>query len=76
MMRLPRFEYYAESSRAIMRVFRELSPKIEPLSLDEAFLDISGMQRSVGPPELIRRMLKSMVHDATGGLIVSVGQAR
>ena len=69
----PRFERYQEVSATIMRLFGEFSPHVEPLSLDEAFLDMTGSERLFGSPEQIGLRLKRAVRDATGGLAVSVG---
>jgi DNA polymerase IV len=69
----PRFERYQEVSATIMRLFGEFSPHVEPLSLDEAFLDMTGSERLFGSPEQIGVRLKLAVRDATGGLTVSVG---
>jgi DNA polymerase-4 len=69
----PRFERYQEVSAAIMRVFAEFSPEVEPLSLDEAFLDMTGSEGLFGDPETMGRRLKAAVRDATGGLTVTVG---
>ena len=69
----PRFDRYQDISRTIMRVFADFSPDVEALSLDEAFLDLSGSERLLGDPETIGRRLKHAVRDATGGLTVSVG---
>ncbi|MEM9395636.1 MAG: DNA polymerase IV [Pseudomonadota bacterium] len=58
----PRMEAYAEASRAIRAMMEELTPAIEPLSLDEAFLDLTGTARLHGAPPavmlagLVRRM--------------------
>ena len=68
----PRFERYEEISARIMHVFGDFSPAVEPLSLDEAFLDMSGAQHLFGPPEVMGRKLKDAVLQATG-LQVSVG---
>ena len=68
----PRFERYEEISRQVMDVFADFSPTVEPLSLDEAFLDMSGAEQILGTPEAIGRKLKAAVHDATG-LAISVG---
>jgi len=71
----PRFERYAEVSAVIMRVFGDFSPRVEPLSLDEAFLDMTGAENIFGPPAELGRRLKAAVLEATGGLTVSVGIA-
>jgi DNA polymerase-4 len=69
----PRFERYQEISAAIMRVFADFSPEVEALSLDEAFLDMTGSEQLFGDPEAMGRRLKAAVREATGGLTVSVG---
>ena len=69
----PRFERYQEVSKIIMTLFTSFSPRVEALSLDEAFLDMTGAERLFGSPESIGRKLKDGVRDATGGLTASVG---
>ena len=69
----PRFERYREVSAQIMAVFADFSPRVEALSLDEAFLDMSGAGGVFGTPERMGRRLKDAVRQATGGLTVSVG---
>jgi len=64
----PRFERYQEVSATIMRLFGDFSPCVEPLSLDEAFLDMTGSERLFGSPEQIGVKLKRAVREATGGL--------
>ena len=71
----PRFERYKEISRAVMDAFTTFTPLVEPLSLDEAFLDMSGSVHLFGAPEKMGRLIKSRVYEATGGLTVSVGMA-
>jgi DNA polymerase-4 len=69
----PRFERYQQVSEIVMRTFGEFSPLVEPLSLDEAFLDMTGSTRLFGGPEAIGTRIKQAVRDRTGGLTVSVG---
>jgi len=69
----PRFARYTAASKRIMEVFRTFSPDVEPLSLDEAFINMSGAEHIFGPPEEMAQQLKSAVFEATGGLHVSVG---
>ena len=56
-----------------MKVFADFSPDVEALSLDEAFLDMTGSEELFGGPESIGRRLKRAVRDVTGGLTASVG---
>jgi DNA polymerase IV len=69
----PRFDRYQEISQTIMRVFSDFSPEVEALSLDEAFLDMTGSEQLFGDPQSIGRRLKDAVREATGGLTASVG---
>ncbi len=71
----PRLGRYAEVSGKVMDTFGRFSPCVEPLSLDEAFLDMSGTVGLHGPPEQMGARLKQAVFEATGGLTVSVGVA-
>jgi DNA polymerase-4 len=68
----PRFSRYREVSATVMRVFEDFSPDVEALSLDEAFIDMTGADKIFGPPAAIGRRLKDAVREATG-LSVSVG---
>ncbi len=70
----PRFERYTEISKQIMTVFRDFSPKVEPISLDEAFLEMTGAEHIFGAPHEMGGKLKVAVKEATG-LNVSVGVA-
>jgi DNA polymerase-4 len=69
----PRFDRYQEISETIMGVFVNFSPGVEALSLDEAFLDMTGSEQLFGDPESIGRRLKTAIREATGGLTASVG---
>jgi DNA polymerase-4 len=65
---------YARESRRIFEIFRSYTPLVEGLSLDEAFLDISGTERLFGTPNALARRLRGEVRERTG-LAVSVGIA-
>jgi DNA polymerase IV len=69
-----RMDRYVELSRAVRKVFDSFSPAVEPLSLDEAFLDLGGTERLLGTPLEIGAALRRRVHEETG-LVVSVGIA-
>lgn len=68
----PRFDRYAEVSRQVMSIFRSLTPLVEPLSLDEAFLDVTEEVEGYGGLEALARYLKAEVKSASG-LTVSIG---
>ena len=69
-----RMERYAEISAQIMTILEEFTPLVEPLSLDEAFLDVSGARRIWGDAVTIARELKGRIKTRTG-LTASVGIA-
>lgn len=69
-----RMARYLEVSREIMAVLRGFSPLVEQASVDEAYLDATGLFRVFGPVENMARQLKQAVYDATG-LTCSVGLA-
>ena len=71
----PRMSAYSEASKAVFRVFEDTSPVVEGLSIDEAFLDVSGMERSIGSPVEIAARLRERVRDQVG-LPITVGVAR
>ena len=68
----PRFERYEAVSRALMAVLADFSPQVEAISLDEAFVDMSGAEHIFGPPAVIAARLRQAIRDATG-LPASVG---
>jgi DNA polymerase-4 len=71
----PRFSAYTDASRAMFDVFEDTSPVVEGLSIDEAFLDVRGMERIAGTPEQIAVRLRTAVRERVG-LPVTVGVAR
>jgi DNA polymerase-4 len=71
----PRFAAYSEASRAVYRVFDDTTPLVEGLSIDEAFLDVRGMERIAGTPAAIAARLRRDVLERVG-LPISVGVAR
>ena len=71
----PRMSAYSEASKDVYRVFEDTSPLVEGLSIDEAFLDVRGMERIAGTPAEIAARLKGAVRDRVG-LPISVGVAR
>lgn len=71
----PRMDAYAAASRDVFAIFRETTPLVEGLSIDEAFLEVGGLRRIVGSPELVAVRLRERVR-AEVGLAISVGVAR
>ncbi len=69
-----RFDRYRELSRQVMRIFASYTPLVEPISLDEAFLDVTASRAAFGDGPTIGRALKRRVLDEAG-LVVSVGVA-
>jgi len=59
----PDHQRYTDVSRGVMEIFRSITPLVEPLSLDEAFLDVSGAIRRIGSPTLIAEMIRDRVAD-------------
>ena len=71
----PRMSAYSDASKAVFRVFDDTTPLVEGLSIDEAFLDVRGMERSVGTPvEIAVRLRRNVLEHV--GLPITVGVAR
>ncbi|MCF8012172.1 MAG: DNA polymerase IV [Clostridiales bacterium] len=68
----PDYQMYVDFSAAILRVMREITDLIEPFSIDEAFLDVTGVTRLWGPAEEIAGMLKERIN-SENGVMCSVG---
>ena len=70
----PNMERYAAESRRVMEILRRFTDRVEPVSIDEAFLDMTASQRALGSGEVVARRLKDAIHGETG-LTASVGVA-
>ncbi|HEY5806452.1 MAG TPA: DNA polymerase IV [Povalibacter sp.] len=70
----PRFERYKAASKIVFDVFREFTPLVEGLSLDEAFLDVTASQAALGPAAAIAAKIRQLIRERTG-LTASVGVA-
>ncbi len=70
----PDFETFSAVSASVMENFRQVTPVVEVLSLDEAFLDVSGSMRRLGSPAAIAEQLRARIHDEQA-ITCSVGVA-
>ncbi len=70
----PDHDAYARASHGVMEVFRSITPLVEPISLDEAFLDVRGASRRLGSPRRIGEWIRATVEDEQG-ITCSVGVA-
>ena len=70
----PDHDAYARASHGVMEVFRSITPLVEPISLDEAFLDVRGAARRLGSPRQIGEWIRATVEDEQG-ITCSVGVA-
>ncbi|PPF77349.1 DNA polymerase IV [Subtercola sp. Z020] len=71
----PRMEAYSAASRDVFAIFRDTTPLVEGLSIDEAFLEVGGLRRLAGTPEQVAVRLRERVKSEVG-LAISVGVAR
>ena len=71
----PRMEAYSAASKDVFAIFRDTTPLVEGLSIDEAFLEVGGLRRIAGTPEEIAVRLRERVRTEVG-LAISVGVAR
>jgi DNA polymerase-4 len=71
----PRFGAYSAASRAVFEIFRETAPEVEGISIDEAFLDVRGLEHISGTPPEIAACLRRTVRERVG-LPITVGVAR
>jgi DNA polymerase IV len=70
----PRMARYSEKSREVMAILGDITPLVEQLSVDEAFLDVAGARRRIGPPAQVASVIRERVR-AEAGLSASVGVA-
>jgi DNA polymerase-4 len=71
----PRMDAYSAASKDVFAIFRDTTPLVEGLSIDEAFLEVGGLRRIAGTPEQIAARLRERVR-TEAGLAISVGVAR
>lgn len=70
----PKMDLYHKKSQEIMNIFKDFSPDVQQMSIDEAFIDLTGTERLFGPVEQTAKKIKETVFTKTG-LVVSVGVA-
>jgi DNA polymerase-4 len=70
----PRFQRYSQVSKQVFRIFRDFTPLVEPLSIDEAFLDVTGTDRLFGTPIEIAEKIRARIREEVG-ITASVGVA-
>jgi DNA polymerase-4 len=71
----PRMDAYTQASQLVFEIFRDTTPLVEGLSIDEAFLEVGGLRKIAGTPEQVAVRLRQRVRDEVG-LPISVGIAR
>lgn len=73
-VRRPRFDRYTQISRAVFNILETFTPAVQPLSIDEAFLDVSGAKALLGRPAEIAQAIRERIRDELG-LAASIGVA-
>jgi DNA polymerase-4 len=71
----PRMDAYSQASKDVFAIFRDMTPLVEGISIDEAFLEVGGLRHIVGTPEQVAVRLRERVRTEVG-LAISVGVAR
>lgn len=71
----PNMDRYAAASRQVFGILERFTPLVEPVSVDEAFLDVTGSRRLFGDGAAIARQIRAAIREETGGLTASVGVA-
>ena len=71
----PRMDAYSQASKDVFAIFRDTTPLVEGISIDEAFLEVGGLRRISGSPEQVAVRLRARVRSEVG-LAISVGIAR
>ena len=72
----PRHDEYSEVSGQLLEICHDVTPLVEPISLDEAFLDVSGAHQLFGPSEAIAWQLRQQVARSTSRLTCAIGVGR
>ena len=71
--RKPRFDVYRQVSQQIRAIFRDYTPHVEPLALDEAYLDVTDDLKGIGSATRIAELIRARIRAETGGLTASAG---